>query len=262
MSTSESVVKKHRNFILAVDKDEFLKIFAPDGTSQTMPDFLKLEEFGEDRIEAMCQHVLLKQRRQLENDPRYLQIIPYVSIRRLDSQGDEAQILIYGRTNKVGESRLVGNTSLGLGGHVELMDLEYPNNGEIDLEKTIKNSITRELIEETSGLNVLENNDYRLRGIIYDPSNAVGRVHVGFVYDLVIAHDCNLKVSEEELVDYGFFNLDDFLFPDSRISVSSDLAQHMSKLESWSVIFANHLQDVEGAGKNYSPFFNELMKRP
>lgn len=109
-----------------------------------------------------------------ESDPLFKQIIPYVII--YDTTNDK--FLAYRR--KTGDKRLQGKYSIGIGGHINEDDCEDT------LTSTIISGIVRELTEElgydkTSILNGIKPWDY-FRGFIYDPSNDVGKVHVGFIF--------------------------------------------------------------------------------
>ena len=57
-------------------------------------------------------------RPEMEQDPSYRQIIPYVAVTR----GDE--VFATRRLDKGGEARLHGRLSLGVGGHIERADDE------------------------------------------------------------------------------------------------------------------------------------------
>ena len=60
------------------------------------------------------------QRSQVENDPAYKQLIPYVIMTC------DGKYLSYVRGKRAGETRLVSNRSIGIGGHINPIDNEVP----------------------------------------------------------------------------------------------------------------------------------------
>lgn len=116
---------------------------------------------------------LFKNRAEAEEDENYLQIIPYI----VCTQDDK--YFLYKRLKKGTESRLHDKLSAGIGGHVDFQT-ESMNNREHFLYNANK-----ELHEELSITDKLDKS--KIPGIlknftgylIYDMSNAVGRVHLG-----------------------------------------------------------------------------------
>ncbi|MDA8162268.1 MAG: phosphoesterase [Desulfobacteraceae bacterium] len=120
-------------------------------------DILKLEAFFLPRYQA-------------EHDSSYKQIIPY-QIFCWDNR-----FLIYRRGSGIGEGRLSGCLSAGVGGHINIMDLnESDKKGSAFYHK----ALIRERMEELSGPAVIEE---KFIGWINDETNAVGRVHLGAVH--------------------------------------------------------------------------------
>jgi predicted NUDIX family phosphoesterase len=120
-------------------------------------------------------HGLFLLRSEVEHDPSYKQIVPYVVVRR------EARVLMYRRSPAGGEERLRQQWSIGVGGHVEAQDISaaFPKNHRHAVER----AACREVREETGigidlvglGLPV---------GVVNDEETDVGRCHVGIVYEL------------------------------------------------------------------------------
>ena len=102
-----------------------------------------------------------------EENERFKQIIPYVMVCHAD------QHLLLKRSAKQTEARLHHKLSLGIGGHIN--DLEVQS-GNRDL---VQAGMLRELAEEIRLEGVWIS---RPIGVIYDPSTAVGRVHLGIVF--------------------------------------------------------------------------------
>lgn len=128
-------------------------------------------------------------RSQVEEDPSYKQIIPYVVFR----SGDE--VFCYRRGRSQGEARLHRLRSLGVGGHVSEEDAQ----GGRTLD-AYEAALRRELDEE-----VALGSPGRIRrvGLINDDSTPVGSVHLGVVhlYDL---ERPDVAPREDGLADAGF----------------------------------------------------------
>lgn len=147
-----------------------------------------------------------------EKDPDWKQVIPYILIRYQNTY------LTYQRTKKGGEDRLHNLFSLGIGGHIKDSD----GIGPID---AFLQGMDRELKEE---LVIDVRPDPRaLKGVIYDPSTDVGRVHFGFVYVLESATP-NVK------------SLDPAIGVPSYINVEF-IKQQRDNFEAWSKICIDNL---------------------
>lgn len=133
-------------------------------------------------------------RHEVENDPSYKQLIPYVLFRHSDEAGC-VTIFQYTRGMRQDESRLRGKRSVGIGGHISLKDSASNGTGSAYLE-----GMARELTEEVS----IET-PYRERcvGLINDDDTDVGRVHLGIVHLLDVERP-SIEARESEIVDSGF----------------------------------------------------------
>jgi predicted NUDIX family phosphoesterase len=111
-------------------------------------------------------------RSEVEDDPGFKQIIPYVVFRAGDA------VFSYTRGKSQGEARLHRLRSLGVGGHVAEDDAD----GRATLD-AYEMALRRELDEE---VDVRSDGTIRRVGLINDDSNPVGQVHLGVVhlYDL------------------------------------------------------------------------------
>jgi predicted NUDIX family phosphoesterase len=118
-------------------------------------------------------HGLFLPRSEVEHDPSYKQVVPYVVVRR------GVEVLMYRRSPAGGEERLRQQWSIGVGGHVEAQDIStaYPKNH----RHAVEWAACREVREETGidpvglGLPV---------GVVNDEETDVGRCHVGIVYEV------------------------------------------------------------------------------
>ena len=111
-------------------------------------------------------------RSQAEKDPSHKQLIPYVIM------AHEGTYLTYVRGKRAGETRLVGNRSIGIGGHINPIDDEVPLFG-TDFRDVYRRAVEREVDEE---VNVEAGHTDRVVALLNDDSNEVGQVHLGVVH--------------------------------------------------------------------------------
>ncbi|MBN1490048.1 MAG: hypothetical protein JXA69_09035 [Phycisphaerae bacterium] len=109
-------------------------------------------------------------RPQAEADPSFKQLIPYVIM----THG--AKCLSYVRGRRTGETRLVGNRSIGIGGHINPVD-DMPLFA--DFRETYLTAVAREVAEEVI---VDTTHTDRIVALLNDDSNEVGQVHLGIVH--------------------------------------------------------------------------------
>ena len=124
-------------------------------------------------------------RSQAEKDPSYKQIIPYVIM------GCDGKYLNYVRGTRAGEARLVGNRSIGIGGHINPIDNEIPL-FDTDFRKMYNAAVEREVAEEVS---VETTHTDKIVALLNDDSNEVGSVHLGIVHYWTLAEP---KVTKRE----------------------------------------------------------------
>ena len=109
-----------------------------------------------------------RRRGDMENDPSFQQIIPYIIFNFQD------KYFIYKYLPKAGEQRLVDSYQLGVGGHINKEDI----NGNIDV---LEAGMMREWSEEVDFKgNLLKK---KLVGILNDDTRTVEAVHLGLVYN-------------------------------------------------------------------------------
>ena len=104
-------------------------------------------------------------RAEVEDDPAYQQIIPYVVFRHRD------QYLLTHRLRASAERRLRKQYSLGVGGHINPEDLHGGD--------PIQDGLRREWEEEVLYDGKL---DVQLLGLLNDDSSPVSKVHLGVVF--------------------------------------------------------------------------------
>ncbi len=128
-------------------------------------------------------------RSQVEDDPSYKQIIPYVIFRAGDLW------FCYKRGQTQGEARLHRLRSLGVGGHVSEEDARGGRT--IDAYET---ALRRELEEEVA---IGSPGRIRRVGLINDDATPVGRVHLGVVH-LYELEQPQVTPREDGLAEAGF----------------------------------------------------------
>jgi predicted NUDIX family phosphoesterase len=150
-----------------------------------------------------------------EEDPSHKQLIPYCIFRCGD------RILHYTRGKSGGESRLHAKISVGVGGHVNPVDMDGGKTG----PDAYHAAVTREIEEE---LDLPEDHQHRIIALLNDESNPVGQVHLGIVHLVDLKSDF-VRSREDALTDLGFTALDELNGP------------LMERLETWSQFCIRHL---------------------
>lgn len=151
-------------------------------------------------------------RSEVETDPAFKQLIPYVVLRHRD------QLFQYRRGSGGTEKRLEALRSVGIGGHISEQDAAGPGNW-------YTNGMRREVGEEvTIGCPYTE----RLLGFINDDRTPVGRVHLGVVHVFDLESPA-ARSNEDALADGGFVPLD-------------QLSDDRGQFETWSQFVLDLLQ--------------------
>lgn len=132
-------------------------------------------------------------RYQVEGNPDFRQIIPYVVVRV------NGEYFVTQRLEGSGEKRLHGKMSLGVGGHINPVDDKAGIQGVIKPEIFL-DAMWRELREEISfpvGELTID-----LVGLINDCSDDVGKDHVGllFIADLIVDDPDLVCVKEKDVL--------------------------------------------------------------
>lgn len=149
-------------------------------------------------------------RPEMEEDPSFKQLIPYVIFRYRDSDG-EVNLFSYARGKGQGESRLHDKWSIGIGGHISSVD----ESGSETYREGMRRELTEEVIIETDY-------DEKCVGLINDDESEVGRVHLGVVHIFDVAKP-RVKAREEDICDSGFRPVEELL-------------GEMKRFETWSQI--------------------------
>jgi predicted NUDIX family phosphoesterase len=111
-----------------------------------------------------------------EKDPSFKQLIPYVLM------SCEGRYLSYVRGKRAGEARLMGNRSIGIGGHINPIDAANSSLFAYLYENYLA-AVQREVAEEVS---VETTHTNSIVALLNDDSNEVGSVHLGVVHHWVL----------------------------------------------------------------------------
>ena len=159
-------------------------------------------------------------RPQAEADPEYKQLIPYVIM----THG--SKYLTYVRGKRAGETRLVGNRSIGIGGHINPVDDEVPL-FDADFREMYRVAVEREVAEEVS---VEANHTDRIVALLNDDSNEVGQVHLGIVHYWTL-DSCKVEKAEQMITRMAFMSID-------------ELQEVRDSMETWSQLCLDGLSEM------------------
>lgn len=156
------------------------------------------------------EHTSYRPRSEMEQDPSFKQLIPYVIFRHTDAAG-AVSVFQYRRGKGQGEQRLHKKRSVGIGGHISSDDSTEIN--------AYDEGLRRELAEE-----VEIDTPYREQcvGLINDDESEVGRVHLGVVHVFDVESPA-VRSRETEIIESGFRPV-------------SELLADLDDFESWSRI--------------------------
>lgn len=170
---------------------------------------------------------LFMNRAAAEEDPSHKQLIPYC----IFQCGD--RILHYTRGKSGGENRLHAKISIGVGGHINPIDMDSGRRGAAAYFAAVQ----REIDEE---LDIACDYHMTIIGLLNDESNSVGQVHLGIVH-LVELESEEVFSREEALTDLSW------------ASVSELNGILHEKLETWSALCARQLKTA----MDYTPSMGE-----
>jgi predicted NUDIX family phosphoesterase len=158
-------------------------------------------------------HTFMK-RKDAESDPAYKQLIPYALLHCGDT------IFVYRRGKLQAEKRLLGNYSLGIGGHISVTD---PGLFNTTYEDGLKREINEEVVIESPYTQ-------RVVALLNDNSNEVGKVHFGIVHVLTLEKPL-VKPREKSINETKFLGID-------------ELQKDVEGFENWSKICIQHIHQL------------------
>ena len=144
-------------------------------------DFGLITEGVEEIVRVIEAHHEFRPRPEMETDPAYKQIIPYVLVTR------GAEAFVMQRLKKGGEQRLHGLLSLGVGGHIDPVD-DTAGHG------ALMAGLPREVDEEVALERAVSLTPL---GVINNDRDEVGRVHLGFLFRLEAEGAVTVRETEE-----------------------------------------------------------------
>jgi predicted NUDIX family phosphoesterase len=160
--------------------------------------------------EAIRERSFFMPRGEVEEDPSYQQVIPYVVFRH------RGRYLLTRRLKASSEKRLRHLYSLGVGGHINPADVA---NGD-----PVSDGMRREWEEEVVYTGAF---DARPLGLIHEESAPVGRVHLGLVF-LIEGDTPDIAIRETDKLAGQLLTLD-------------EMRIHYLEMESWSQLVYDRL---------------------
>lgn len=149
------------------------------------------------------QNYEVKRRGDMEEDPSFKQLISYCLL-----ENEKGEILVYERLTGGGEERLHGQSSIGVGGHMN--DVV----GADSINEVLRVNAQRELEEEV-GLTTDKSQNLEYIGFINDDDSEVGQVHIGIVFKITVdSNDVEVKETDTLRINWEeqgrIENLDQF----------------------------------------------------
>ena len=147
------------------------------------------------------EHTSYRPRGEMEQNPEFKQLIPYVIFCHTDAQ-HQSHLFCYTRGKGQGEQRLHAKRSVGVGGHISSIDSDTAEDVH-PYDEGMRRELDEEVVIETT---------YRKRcvGLINDDSTEVGQVHLGVVHVFDLDSPA-VWPRESDIVDAGFVPMSDVL---------------------------------------------------
>lgn len=144
------------------------------------------------------EHTSYRPRSEMEQDPSFKQLIPYVIFRHTAADGT-VSLFQYKRGSGQGEKRLHAKRSVGIGGHISSDDASC--------DDAYAEGMRRELAEE-----VIIETEYKstVAGLINDDLTEVGKVHLGVVHIFDVEQP-SVRSREDDLCDGRFVPVKELL---------------------------------------------------
>lgn len=159
-----------------------------------------------------AQHASYRPRAEMEQDPSFKQLIPYVIFRHVDTAGRET-VFCYTRGTGQGEGRLHSKRSVGIGGHISSVDAD--SEGADPYAEGRRREVNEEVVIDTPY-------QERCVGLINDDETPVGQVHLGIVH-LVDVESPAVRPRESEITEARFAPVDELLTDLSRFETWSQI---------------------------------------
>jgi predicted NUDIX family phosphoesterase len=159
------------------------------------------------------ENISYRPRGEMEEDPTFKQLIPYIIFRHTDQDGQQT-LFRYRRGSGNGEARLRSKLSIGIGGHISTEDSAANGNSD-PYAAGMRRELEEEVIIETTYTE-------RCVGMINDDETEVGKVHLGVVH-IFDVESKDVAPRETEIADAEFVTIE-------------QLRSETDNMESWSRI--------------------------
>ena len=205
--------------VLCISRDALTEQSIPPSVQGIFP--FNLDKVSSEDFHFINRKIVDSDKELYKNMAYYFpQILPYIAV--TDGEG---KYLSYSRNGT--ETRLHGSRSIGIGGHIDVVDMYDPDYELLNnIKETIIQATIRELEEE---INLLCDGDWlvsktNLGKLIVDTTNPVGEVHVGLFSKLVYPH----AQPQEELHDAKWLTVE-------------ELKANIDEYENWSKLIIEGL---------------------
>jgi predicted NUDIX family phosphoesterase len=210
-------------------KDDEMLVTVPEAVLKACGEFQGVLVGSQAHLNAIFnpKNFVITRRGDAENDPAHKQLVSYVIVEDVNT----GKLWSYSRTKKSGEGRLVSKHSIGIGGHINGVDLGgfHISDHITDMTNIVMEAVKRELFEEVK---LTGNYTMSFRGILYDGSNEVGTVHLGLIC-VVKIDGRGVEVNEDHLKDEGFISIDNLKKVEEMESWSKLCLEKMEQLLGW-----------------------------
>ncbi|GAC1333189.1 MAG: phosphoesterase [Candidatus Dormibacteria bacterium] len=170
-------------------------------------------------LEVIASRFEFRRRGEVEEDPAFQQVIPYVVFRHND------RYFLTRRLKESSEKRLRHLYSLGVGGHINREDLSQ-DPGVDPVVAGLRREFEEEVIYEGQW-------SHRMIGLLNDDSNDVSRVHLAVVFE-VTGDRPEIAIRETGKLDGELLSLE-------------EMKIYYLDMESWSQLIYDHLLAGEKA---------------
>lgn len=163
-------------------------------------------------LELIKNSSFFKERKDVEEDSGFLQIIPYIIFSFKD------KFFLYKYIRKAGEKRLINHYQIAVGGHIDLADGK-----DLDL------AALREWQEEVYFKGKIISK--KLVGILNDDTNMVEKVHLGMIYHFT-GDNGDIKVKETDKLK-------------GEMVEKQDIPKYIKEKDVWaSIIWRDHISEL------------------
>lgn len=160
---------KEEGKVLVIERNVFFKKKSWQGIKEDNLDYY---------LNLLKSRSFFKERKDVEEDPSYLQIIPYIIF------SFQNKFFLYKYIEKVKEKRLINHYQLAVGGHIDLAD-----------GRDLESAALREWKEEVDFKGKIMKK--QLVGILNDDTEMVEKVHLGVIYHFIGDSD-HIEVKEKD----------------------------------------------------------------